>query len=93
MTVTPICRPGSVNSPSAFETVWLMVFVATCVAVTSAPGTTAPLESTTSPVMVEVVPPCVYPGAAAAKSTPRTVKKQADRLIPPSCKTYKFQRK
>ena len=89
----PIGRLGIENSPSAFETVWLMVFVATCVAVTSAPGTMAPLESTTCPVMVEVVPPWVYPGAAAARSMPRTVKKQADRLIPPSFKTYKCQRK
>ena len=49
--------PGNENAPSALVTADCVKPVEGIVTVTSAPGSTAPLESTAMPESVEVVPP------------------------------------
>jgi hypothetical protein len=53
----PMLRAGNEKAPSEFVTAETVVPVALCLAVTSAPGMTAPLPSTTIPASVDVVPP------------------------------------
>ena len=53
----PVFSAGNEKTPSAFVTAETVTPVALCLATTSAPGITAPLESTTTPASVDVVPP------------------------------------
>src|SRR5688500_16655195 len=55
---------GKENAPSPFVTAEVTTLVAFCRAVTSAPGRTAPLLSTTTPEIVEVAPPWAAADAA-----------------------------
>src|SRR5262249_39809947 len=75
---------------SVFETALLVTPVALCFATTSAPGTTPPLASTTTPDNVDVVPPWPKLGSASARKTttsePRTRTSPRERCaIPSSC--------
>ena len=53
----PVFSAGNENTPSVLLTASLLIPVALCLAVTFAPGMTAPLLSTTIPLSVDVVPP------------------------------------
>jgi hypothetical protein len=60
----PTFRDGIVNEPFVVVTAVETPLVASFFAVTVAPGMAPPLESTTTPVMDELVPLCANAGAA-----------------------------
>src|SRR6266487_825945 len=81
----PTGRLGSVYEPFASVTVVRFKPVAVCVAVTSAPGSTPPLESFTMPVICAVDPACAYNSTLESRIArePQTTSRRTRFIRPP----------
>ncbi len=77
-------RLGIAKAPSGFETALVTTPVPVCWAATSAPGMTAPEESTTVPDSVCVVEPWAYAAALIAQNN------AASRIDGPTRNTLRF---
>src|SRR5439155_17471546 len=81
----PTGRLGSVYEPFASVTVVRFKAVAVCVAVTSAPGSTPPLESFTMPVICAVDPACACNSTLESRiaTEPQTTSRRTRFIRPP----------